>query len=60
MQINVTQADTIWNRLALNLGREPTLQEVKQNVRRILDEAMVDAAEAGRLKHQRAEHDRRT
>lgn len=31
--------DTIWNRLAVRLGREPTNQEAKDEVFRILREA---------------------
>ena len=31
--------DTIWNRLAARLGREPTNQEAAAEVRRILQEA---------------------
>jgi len=30
--------DTIWNRLAARLGREPTNAEAKAEVRRILEE----------------------
>lgn len=29
--------DTLWNRLATRLGREPTHQEAKAEVRRILE-----------------------
>lgn len=43
MQFNVTwhnpNPDTIWNRLAARLGREPTAAEAKAEVRRILAEA---------------------
>lgn len=57
MQIAVTwrndNPDTIWNRLAARLGREPTHAEAKVEVRRILDEALIERAEAGRLQHQR-------
>ena len=46
--------NTIWNQLAVRLGREPTNAEAAAEVRRIMTEAMVDAAEAGsRLPHQR-------
>ena len=40
VEINITwrndNPDTIWNRLAQRLGREPTDQEVTDEVRRIL------------------------
>jgi hypothetical protein len=45
--------DTIWNRLAARLGREPTNAEAANEVRRILLEARVTLAEQGRLPHQR-------
>jgi hypothetical protein len=45
--------DTIWNRLAAKLGREPTNAEAEAEVRRILDASMVTRAEKGKLKHQR-------
>lgn len=45
--------DTIWNKLAARLGREPTAQEAKQEVRRILSEGLVDLASKGKLPHQR-------
>lgn len=41
--------DTIWNRLAAKLGREPTNAEAKAEVLRILDECMVDRAGRGQL-----------
>lgn len=44
---------TIWGKLAERLGREPTNEEVKAEVRRIMEEATVSLAEAGRLPHQR-------
>lgn len=34
---------TIWNRLAAKLGREPTHEEAKAEVRRILAEARAEA-----------------
>lgn len=43
----------IWNRLAAKLGREPTNAEAAADVRRILDECLVDRAERGALAHQR-------
>lgn len=33
--------NTIWNRLAARLGREPTAAEAKAEVRRILDESLI-------------------
>lgn len=39
---------TIWNRLAAKLGREPTAEEAKAEVRRILDDAAADHLPAGR------------
>jgi hypothetical protein len=45
--------NTIWAKLANRLGREPTNEEAKQEVRRILDEGLVELASAGKLKHQR-------
>lgn len=45
--------DTIWNRLAARLGREPTDAEGAAEVRRILDEAAVERSMAGKMAHQR-------
>jgi hypothetical protein len=49
--------DTIWNKLAARLGREPTRQEAGDEVCRILREAsdaqLVKRAEAGTLPWQR-------
>lgn len=45
--------DTIWNKLAAHLGREPTDKEAADEVRRILDEAAVEQAMAGKIPHQR-------
>lgn len=45
--------DTIWNRLAARLGREPTEVEGADEVRRILDESAVERAMAGKMAHQR-------
>lgn len=43
LQVNVAwrndNPNTIWNRLAARLGREPTNDEAKAEVRRILAEA---------------------
>lgn len=41
--------DTIWNKLAARLGREPTDQEATNEVRRILrDEPIAQASALGR------------
>lgn len=45
--------DTIWHKLARRLGREPTDAEAADEVRRVLTQATIDAAQAGRLPHQR-------
>lgn len=42
---------TIYDALAAKLGRKPTLDETKAEVRRILNEGYRRAAEAGRLAH---------
>lgn len=57
MQITMTftnsNPDTIWNRLAAKLGREPTNAEATAEVKRILTDGLVDLAGAGKLPHQR-------
>lgn len=45
--------ETIWNRLAARLGREPTDNEAAAEVRRILEEAAAERASAGKLPYQR-------
>lgn len=45
--------DTIWNKLAAKLGREPTNAEAREEVERILFDAHCKAAEAGKLRYQR-------
>jgi len=45
--------DTIWNRLAARLGREPTHAEAEAEVKRILNEARIARAGQGKLAHQR-------
>ena len=45
--------DTIWNRLALKFGREPTNAEASAEVKRILTDAVVDRATQGKLLWQR-------
>jgi hypothetical protein len=56
--VNVTwhpskNPDTIWNKLAAKLGRQPTNAEACAEVRRILEEVTVERAMAGKLPHQR-------
>jgi hypothetical protein len=45
--------DTIWNKLAGKLGRQPSNEEAAQEVNRILLEGYVDRASKGLLKWQR-------
>ncbi len=45
--------NTIWNKLAVKLGREPTDAEATVEVKRILTESLVERAQAGKLPHQR-------
>lgn len=47
-------ATTIWNKLAAKLGREPTHAEAAADVRRILDESLIERAGRGQLAFQRA------
>ncbi len=44
---------TIYEKLRRRLNREPTNAELKAEVARIKSEALIDAAEAGKLRHQR-------
>ena len=44
---------TIYEALKAKLNREPTRAEIKAEVQRILDEALVERAESGKLRHQR-------
>ena len=44
---------TIYEALAHKLNRLPTNAELKDEVKRILTEAMVERAEQGKLSHQR-------
>ncbi len=57
MQVTVTwhnaNPNTIWGKLAQRLGREPTNDEAKAEVERILTEGMVDRAGKGKLWFQR-------
>lgn len=45
--------ESIWNKLAARLGREPTDKEAADEVRSILDEAAVERAMAEKMPHQR-------
>ena len=44
---------TIWEALAEKLGREPTHNEACNEVKRILEECVIERANAGKLQHQR-------
>ena len=44
---------TIYEVLAVKLGRIPTQKELIADVKRILEESLVEQATAGKLKHQR-------
>ena len=44
---------TIYEALKAKLNREPTRAEIKAEVQRILDEAWIERAEGGKLRHQR-------
>lgn len=45
--------DTIWNKLAAKLGRQPTNAEAKAEVDRILTDVMIQRANKGKLSWQR-------
>lgn len=45
--------NTIANVLARKLGREPTNAELAADVRRILNDGLIELAGHGKLKHQR-------
>jgi len=49
----VSRKLTIYEALRLKLGREPTNQEIKADVQRILSESLAELAASGRLAHQR-------
>ncbi len=44
---------TIWTALAERLGREPTHAEACAEVKRILNEGVIELAEQGKLSHQK-------
>lgn len=46
-------ANSIWNALAMKLGRDPTNEETKAEVKRIITESLVDQATQGKLRFQR-------
>jgi hypothetical protein len=49
----MTRKPTIYEVLKDKLGREPTHRELCDDIKRILQEALVERAEDGKLKHQR-------
>ena len=55
--VNVTwrndNPNTIANVLARKLGRAPTNAELAADVRRIMNDGLIELAEQGKLKHQR-------
>lgn len=57
MKVTITWSnsnpETIWNKLAAKLGREPTNEEASNEVKRICREAYENLANNGRLPHQR-------
>jgi hypothetical protein len=57
MRTNITwhnsNPNTIWNRLAQKLGRQPTNAEAKAEVQRIMSETTIELAGRGKLPHQR-------
>jgi hypothetical protein len=44
---------TIYETLRVKLGREPTHAELVADVKRILEECLIDRATRGKLQHQR-------
>lgn len=44
---------TIYEALRGKLGREPSNAELRADVRRILDQGLIEMAEAGKLAHQK-------
>lgn len=57
MQVTITwhnaNPNTIWNKLAARLGREPTNAEATAEVKHILQEGTIERAGAGKLSWQR-------
>lgn len=50
---NKIRKPTIYEVLTNNLGREPTNLELKEEIKRILEEGLIEMAEKGKLKHQK-------
>lgn len=48
-----TVQNSIWDKLAERLGRQPTNEEARAEVERILDDAHRQLAEQGKLSRQR-------
>jgi hypothetical protein len=44
---------TIYEALRDKLGREPTNAEIKADVKRILEDGLIELASKGKLRHQR-------
>jgi hypothetical protein len=44
---------TIYEALVEKLGRNPTHEEIKADCKRIMQNGLIEAAEQGKLKHQR-------
>lgn len=57
MKVSITftnrNPDSIWNKLAAKLGREPTHAEACMEVARIKQEAVAGLAVHGKMQHQR-------
>ena len=49
----MSRKPTIYEALKAKLGREPTNDELCADCKRIIGEALVERAEAGKLAHQR-------
>ena len=49
----MTRKPTIHAALRARLGREPTHRELVAEVKRILNDALIERAEAGKIAHQR-------
>lgn len=49
----MTDKPTIYEALRDKLGREPTNAEIKADVKRILEDGLIELASKGKLRHQR-------
>lgn len=49
----MTRKPTIWENLVVKLGRDPTNEECREDIHRILAEHRVEMAMQGKLPHQR-------